>query len=516
MQEHLIGKFVSGINTDTKKGKIVSGALDFSNTVGWGAYRAVKNGDSQEFKDAMKTATVKALGSYMSDDGNFVNFLGSAGTIGTMAGQIQGGDYTGAIQSAEDIAFNFFPTANAVDKAAKYVVRKVDMDYTMWKKDRIDDLYVKWRNGFSTSSMDYKARDFDDLLLYMDYDTHANKSGMGNADMMLKRIYDSDQKVDEQVQRYGFGNRTYKSLSDDEKAQFANRVTNGLKEYFEQRYKNETKAKAMEQEEISFVNDLYRWGYLKENSHLNFFRDNEKDQDGKKKYSIADRIRRLQNVRGTISEWVDPAKMEKTYTDYSYLLSEWVNYHDEMSPTEARQKFMQFLKEKGVLKDGINVPDLDEVTVDDIVGTWDVDASFSDVDSPFLDLLLQGIKDLFTSIAEELGGSADDVKIDDYKDQVATVSQTIKIKKLSADRVSVTITTDGENGGTYEGTLKNGVLSLKLTKSASSGDDAIVLDIQNLEYKFYKTNGYVRMDGSYEIKSLAFSATYSYNGYKTS
>ena len=512
LAEALIGKFISGINTDTNTGKLVSGTLDFTNTVGWGAYRAVESGDSQEFKDSLKTATVKALGSYMTDDGNYVNFLGSAGTIGTMAGQIEGGDYTGAIQSAEDIALNFFPTANAVDKAAKYVVRKVDMDYTMWKKDRIDDLYVKWRDGFETRSDEYRAQNFDDLMRYMDFDTHSNKSGFGNADMMLKRIYDSDQKIDEQVERYGFGHRTYKSLSDDEKEQFQARVTRGLKEYFEQRYKNETKAKAMEKEEIELVNYLYKWGYLSSGHYSKFFRDSEKG-----KFSISGRLNRLQNIRNTISQWVDLKKMDEHYQDYSYLVAQWINLHTDLPSKEARVEFLKFLKENDLLKNGVNVPDLNEVTVDDIVGTWDVNATFTDIDSPMIDWFSQLLKDVFSSMAEELGEDINDIDVidDSYKNGMSDIKQTVTIEKISKDRVNVVISSDSGSSATYEGTLKDGVLSLNIKSSSSDDDGAIVLDIQKLEYKFYKTNGYVRMEGTYYIQSVLFNATYIYSGDKS-
>ena len=515
LAEALIGKLISGINTDSKTGKIVSGSLDYTNTVGWGAYRATQGDDPQEFKDALKTATVKALGSYMTDDGNFVNFLGSAGTIGTMAGQIEGGDYTGALQSAEDAALNFFPTANAVDKAAKYVVRKVDMDYTMWKKDRIDDLYIKWRDGFEThpgqaNSIEIEAKNFDELLAYMEFDTHSNKSGFGNADMMLKRIYDSDQKIDEQVERYGFGHKTYKSLSDDEKEQFQKRVTHGLKEYFEQRFKNETKAKSMEQEEIKYINNLYKWGYLRSDRFTEYFRDGDEG-----KFSISSRLTRLLNIKNTIEGYVDPKKMKENYGDLSYLATKWIEMNDGRSPKEAKIEFLKYLKEEGLLKDGINIPGLDDVTIDDIVGEWDVDAQFTDINSPMLDWFSQLLKDIAGGIAEDLGGSADDLgDIGKLYDENESVKQNVTIKKLSKDKVSVVVSSSGSDSATYEGTLKDGVLSLKLTKGSSSEDGAVVLDIQSLKYKFYKTNGYVKMEGTYNINSPAFNATYIYTGSK--
>lgn len=516
LAEALVVKLVSGINTDTKAGKLVSGSLDFTNTVGWGAYRAIESGDTDEFKNALGTATAKALTMTLTSEGDYVNFVGASGSIGQIAGNISGGDYPAAIQATEDALMNFFPTANAIDKAAKYVVRKVDMDYTMWKKDRIDDLYVKWRDGFEThpgkaNSIEIGAKNFDELLEYMEFDTHSNKSGFGNADMMLKRIYDSDQKIDEQVERYGFGHRSYSSLSNDEKKEFAARVTHGLKEYFEQRYKNETKAKAMEQEEIEFVNYLYKWGYLRSGNYTEFFRDS-----GKGEFSISNRLDRLHTIRNTISLWADTGKMKEHYKDYSDLVSHWIDLHIKMSPKEARVEFLKYLKENDLLKKGINIPEPDDVTIDDIVGTWDVDATFTDIDSPMLDWFSELLKDLFGGIAEELGGDADDITSafdDSYKDG-ASAKQKVTIEKISRDRVSVVISSSEGESSTYEGTLNEGVLSLKLTKSTTSDDDAVVLEIQNLEYKFYKTNGYVKMEGTYYIRSLAFNATYIYNGYK--
>ncbi len=518
MIEAITGKLISGMNTDSTKGKLVAGSLDMANSVGWGAYRALESGDSSEFTNALGTATAKALTQCLTDDGDYVNFVGAAGSIGQIAGQIEGGDYAGAAQTTTDAVLGFFPTANMIDKTSKYVVRKIDMDYTMWKKDRIDDLYVKWRDGFETHpgkaySIEYKAQDFDELMEYLDYDTHSNESGMGNADMMLKRIYDSDQKIDEQVERYGFGHRTYKSLSDEEKDQFAKRVTHGLEEYFKQRLKNEQKAEKMKANEAEFMNELIEFGYFDDTRFNKFFGDG----DEYRPYNAKDRLDKIYQVRKMLAKWVDPAKQKKEMYDDAYLVTEFVCYREEGSLKEAQIKMLKWLKEKGLLKDGIKVPESSEVTVDDIVGTWAVRASFTDVESWFLDWLQDVIKDIVAAISEELGdlsGDTSSVGDLDYKDKLSNVSQTITIKKISDNRVSALISGEEGEGALYEGTLNDkGVLSLTLKKSAGS-DDTISIDIQKLEYRFYKTNGYVRMDGSYDIRSIAFNATYYYYGDK--
>ena len=96
---------------------------------------------------------------------------------------------------------------------------------------------------------------------------------------------------------------------------------------------------AMEKEEIEFVNYLYKWGYLSSGHYSKFFRDSEKG-----KFSISGRLNRLQNIRNTISQWVDPKKMDEHYQDYSYLVAQWINLHTDLPSKEARVEFLKFLK----------------------------------------------------------------------------------------------------------------------------------------------------------------------------
>ena len=515
LAEAMLGKLISGIDTSNKTGKLVSGSLDFTNTLGWGAYRAVKNGETLEFGNALGTAASKALASALAD-GEYTNYVGAAGSIGTMAGQIDGGDYVGAVQTAEEAALGFFPTANMIDKAAKYVVRKVDMDYTMWKKDRIDDLYVKWRDGFETHpgyifSVEYKARDFDDLMMYLDYDTHSNKSGFGNADMMLKRIYDSDQKINEQVKRYGFGSRTYNELSNDEKNQFANRVTNGLKEYFEQRYKNETRTAKLLKDETDFVNELYEYGFFDSSRRTKVFLDeNAYDTEG--------RLNMIYKIREMIGKWVDPKKQKEQSFNNCYLVSQYADFRQDSSSTkEAKDKMLRWLKENKLLKAGIEVPEDDKVTVDDIAGTWNLNVSFTNIESIAIDWLTQFFKTLVEAFVDDPGEA--DTKIQSFKESfkngVNDVTQIMKITKLSENRVKVELTTpDSETSAFYEGTLDDkGVLSITL-KSSTYSDGAISFDIKDLQYKFYKNRGYITCEGTYDIRTIVFSATYTYAGEK--
>ena len=149
------------------------------------------------------------------------------------------------------------------------------------------------------------------------------------------------------------------------------------------------------------------------------------------------------------------------------------------------------------------VPDDAKITEDDIIGTWDVTATFSDMSSPFVGAL----QSFFDTILGE--GSGEDIVESSLDDQ--TVKQVMTVEK-NGGKLLVTIVSDDDTS-TYSGTFKNGKLKLKVI-SSNSDEDSIAVSLEKLEYEFSRSGGELIMSGSYDIKSYMLNATYTYSGRK--
>ncbi len=151
-----------------------------------------------------------------------------------------------------------------------------------------------------------------------------------------------------------------------------------------------------------------------------------------------------------------------------------------------------------------NDPNANKLKEADLVGVWDIHATFGDMESPLVGML-QG---LFDDIFGEGAGSE---IVESSLDQETEIDFTAVIEEdgsglrmtLSAEDVTMV----------YTGKLSGNTLKLKL-QSQSSGSDGIDIPINKLEFTFQKNSGVVTMSGSYNINVTLFKATLTYSGTK--
>ena len=156
-----------------------------------------------------------------------------------------------------------------------------------------------------------------------------------------------------------------------------------------------------------------------------------------------------------------------------------------------------------------NNPDAGKIKIGsaDIVGTWSVTSTISDVDSPLVD----GVKSFFDGIFGE--GAGDDIVTSDLgPDGSASIQETVVIEEEGS---SYRVTMYPETGGTYvyTGKLSGNVLRLKLVSSPSYGG-ALQVDAETLDLTFVKKNGEIVIDGTYDINNWAVKAKYTTKGTK--
>ena len=148
----------------------------------------------------------------------------------------------------------------------------------------------------------------------------------------------------------------------------------------------------------------------------------------------------------------------------------------------------------------------EKVTASDIVGTWQIEATFSDMESVIVDML----RGLFDDIFGE--GSGDDI-VESNLNQETHLSQTAVIEEAGG---TLRLTLYSEDVTmVYTGKLSGNTLKLKLQSQSTDEDGDIELSIDKLEFNFLKSpSGIVTMYGSYRIDTPLFKATYSYSGAK--
>ena len=153
-------------------------------------------------------------------------------------------------------------------------------------------------------------------------------------------------------------------------------------------------------------------------------------------------------------------------------------------------------------------PDNSKLSTEDLVGTWQINATFSDMESPLVGMLRSFFDELFGE------GSGDEIVESSLED--VSLHQTAVIE---ADGNNVTMTLYSEDVKmVYSGSLRGNKLKLKLvSQSALDGgeDEDFSIPINKLEFTFTKESGVVTMSGSYRIDTTLFKATYSYHGTKS-
>ena len=184
---------------------------------------------------------------------------------------------------------------------------------------------------------------------------------------------------------------------------------------------------------------------------------------------------------GSGSVWKDGEQIKKN--------GEWLIDIDELNALNE-----QFAKD----------PNANKLKETDLVGTWDIHATFGDMESPLVGML-QGFFD------EVFGEGAGSEIVESSLDQETELDFTAVIEE---DGSGLRMTLYAEDVTmVYTGKLSGNTLKLKL-ESQSTGGDGIDIPITKLEFTFQKNSGVVTMSGSYKINVTLFKATLTYSGTK--
>lgn len=221
------------------------------------------------------------------------------------------------------------------------------------------------------------------------------------------------------------------------------------------------------------------------------------------------------NLRENKSDEVD---FKAVYDEYGNLVSSDITYKDGAHLTQNPDGTASFTLPDGtkytsdgggnVWMDGVqikqdgkwlNTGEPGEITPADVVGTWRVEATFSNIDSPLVGML-QGF---FDQIFGE--GAGDDIVSDGVRTSSAT--QTVVIESTGGDTLRVTIYS-GDTTMIYTGSLKkSGELPLKLVSQSSGEDgDAVEIPLDNIAYTFVHRGNEVVLDGSCHIDTFFLKA----------
>ncbi len=143
------------------------------------------------------------------------------------------------------------------------------------------------------------------------------------------------------------------------------------------------------------------------------------------------------------------------------------------------------------------------ITVEEIEGTWYIDAQFTDAESPLVDVLRSFFDEVFGE------GAGNDIVESNIEEQ--TVSHILTIDNQGG-LLYVTLSYDDEVA-VYSGTFNNNTLKLKYQRGTTDDND-LAFELSTIEYKFVRSKGEIIMQGSYRIDTYLLKATYNYSGRK--
>ena len=360
---------------------------------------------------------------------------------------------------------------------------------------------------------EYKAQDIEAIVEYICDIPRDEKSDVSDYDLITGCVFKDSSAVKEFCDR--LGDDTYRNTGTDNetKENVIGHIADGLEEHFRLRLENEEAAKQAAPAEKDIVSELAANGMFDPEVHSDFF-----GEETLYEYSLSDRMMMLCSAVEEVEAVTDPSAMSGSNISLYSQVNDWVQINEKYASSEARLEYMESARKKNVLAQGIHIPEKGEVTADDIAGVWTVDAQFSNLESPLLEQIYKWIKG---KIHEVIGEDFDD-DIDEFvgglydQSQAQRVKQKVNIEKADNDKLYVTISSDSGESSLYEGYVKNGVLSLKMVKQEGNNNDLAFLQVQRLEYRFTKIDSIVIMEGTYDIKSIVFNATYDYSGVLTS
>ena len=160
-------------------------------------------------------------------------------------------------------------------------------------------------------------------------------------------------------------------------------------------------------------------------------------------------------------------------------------------------------------------------TVDDVAGAWDVNLTFTNMESELVNAILRGIIEILPVEVEDPDAVIEEsVEYDDG----ASISGYMNIEPTGKNKARVTMYLYGDDGEAvtvvYSGKMnKQGIMSLKMRSysgGGNSGSESIDIGFPNMEFDFYGIGEGRYTSGTYYLKSYALNADIQYYGTRQS
>ena len=298
--------------------------------------------------------------------------VNNASGLGALAGYIVEGDTDGAKQELSNILQSIHPSAEFATKGTAFIASSVNLAFTNWKSNQVEELYKVYRDGKEQKwfGNEVIARDKNSFFTYLN-----DSSGFTLA-KGVKRFMNLD-NIQEICDRYGWSFKSYSEMDEHYRQIFEQRMEESLIEYFELRIEQEAEAEKLKEVERQNIESMLRdYGVLKSGNYKNFFGENEDVE-----YDITRRLERLVNVRNFLTQYVDEKAMKQSIKDggnnWGDVINWWVMYADQYPKDVAIDKLLVDLKESELLKAEYNFDALPELA--DFIGTFNGDISIDSI-----------------------------------------------------------------------------------------------------------------------------------------
>lgn len=331
-------------------------------------HRAIKEKDKQGVEDALDNAVNSAV----MDQWEKLKFnetagavLGKLGAGGKIAGLIAGGDYRGALEEVGSIMQDAHPAVEYTTKGIKYVSASINLSFTNWKANKIEELYQIYKHGGSGDLWHNEVlpRDRNSFLNYLNY-----ASGLSEA-KGVKRFYDMD-KVAEVCKKFDWPYTYYDQLPEKYRNIFNKRAEDSLMEYFEIRLQQESEAQRIKEAERVCIEEMLKSpnGALVSKDYCRLFGENSEEE-----INVTNRLEKIVMIRNFISQYVDEKELERCRKadsyNYGYLINLWLEIYTKNPKGKSLDMFLAELKRLELIKDRFRQK-ATECQLKDFNGLW--------------------------------------------------------------------------------------------------------------------------------------------------
>ncbi len=328
-----------------------------------GMLRAVLEGDKEGIKGSMNDAATFAVMNSWSELGYSEKLskvmkndtagptldavLSNTNALARMSACMTEKDWDGAAKELASIMTGLDPKVDLITKAVTYGVRQADLAFIKWKSNQIEELYRIYKNGGEEVWGNYViAGDKETFLEYL-----STASGFGGG-KMTERFYNLDQ-IKEVCDRYGWSFEDYKELAEKYRDVFETRARDALLDYFDTRLAQEAEAEKIKEDERINVEEMLKNGLLKASHFSDFFGEHALGRQ----FNLEDRMERLMETRSFLSQFVDEEALlrgaRRGEFNWGDLLRWWATDVTEYGRQEALQRFLKYLQQYDLLKDGM-------------------------------------------------------------------------------------------------------------------------------------------------------------------